>query len=143
MLYVATRPATGGGPELPGYSLTASGEQTMRGDTAATTSLRAGSDSAKFEIVARPATTAGTRIAAWAFAVTSDPEPGPLDAKIEVAAEGSVRITGTGRALRDVSEIRVVVAPAETIAKYDEALSRAKVAKSDAHVRVLVVNVTR
>ncbi len=141
--FLVTRGPSGGGPELPAYALAATGEQAMRGDPtlASSTRIHAGAPTSKFEIVARPEVAATSRVAAWAFVIgaNTEVEPTPLDAQIDVAPEGGVRIRGTGRALEGAREIRVIIAPAETITKFDEALARAKHGKSDTHVRVLVV----
>src|SRR5688572_19463839 len=40
VLFVATREHAGDGPELPGYAVTASGEQALRGDAPKTSTLR-------------------------------------------------------------------------------------------------------
>ena len=142
---VAGRRGEHGGTLLPDYAVAASSDQTMRGavePTRAALTLRGGAEGS-FEIVARPSTTAGAKVVAYAFAM-GEGEPNAVDAKIEIAPEGSVRIRGRGRALQGAREVRVVIGTAsDSIARYDDALARARDGKSDAHVRVLVVPITR
>lgn len=129
------------GAALPGYSVTASGEQATRGEPVQT--LRASaSPASRFEIVARPEVATTGKIVAYAF-VMQGGEPSPLDAKIDVADAGSVRITGVAKALRGSDEVRVVVAEAATIARYDDALALARTKSSDARVRVLSLPIER
>jgi|GEM_PF-2043469 len=142
ILYITTA-GRDAAPELPTYAVTARGEQTMRGAETPGATLRVGtSPTSTYEIVARPAEAAGTKVAAWVFAI-GEGEPSSVDALIGVSGEGSVRIRGESRSLRGARELRVVVAPAEALAKYDEALARARAGTSDKHVRVLVVALER
>ncbi len=128
---------------LPDYSVVASGEREMRGagQPRATLELRGGAD-AWFEIVARPATTVPTPVVAYLFAM-GEGEPNPVDAKVDIAAEGSVRIEGQGRALAGARELRLVLGPASDFKRYEDALSRARAGRSDGQVRVLVVPILR
>lgn len=130
---------------LPHYSIVASGEKEMRGQAEAASAnlqLRGGPD-APFEIVVRPTTTAGTKVVAYVFAI-GEREPNPVDAKVEISPEGSVRIRGRARALDGAREIRVVLGTAgDSIKRFDDALARARDGKSDAQVRVLVVSINR
>jgi hypothetical protein len=134
-------------PELPAYSVTALGEQTMRGPAEASARLHVAKTperNARFEIVLRPATAPAGKVVAYAFTLaSSDAEPAPLEAKVEVAPEGAVRLTGPSRALLGAKEIRVVVGDLAAIGKFDDAATRAAANRSDAHVRVLVVPVDR
>lgn len=135
-----------GGPDLPGYGVSATSEQAMRGPAAAASSLRIGGGAdARFTILARPERAAAERVVAYAFAVPDAPgaDPSPLDAKIEVAPEGSVRITGAAHALRGAREVRLVVGAPASVGRFDDALSRAREGRSDARVRVLVVAIER
>jgi hypothetical protein len=140
------------GPELPSYAVSATGQAAMRGPADAPTDrLRlpaaAGADGARFEIVARPATSVapgapgapGVPVVAYVFAIGDGEDPSAVDAKVEIAPEGAVRITGTHRALQGARELRVVVAQRGAIAKFDDALARAKEKRSDSRVRVLTV----
>ena len=103
LLYVTlgSRGGETGRAMLPDYSIVASGDKEMRGqdDTpaGAVLRLRGGSD-AGFEIVARPSTASGKKVVAYVFAM-GEGEPNPVDASVDVAAEGSVRIRGRARAL--------------------------------------------
>lgn len=134
-------------PELPPYSVTVSGEQAMRGSAGASTRLRianAPSPSARYEIVLRPATAPEGKVVAFAFTLGSAPgEPTPLEAKVEIAPEGSVRLTGASRALAGATEIRVVIGAPQAIGKFDDALARAAAGKGDDNVRVLTVAIDR
>jgi hypothetical protein len=128
-----------GGPDLPGYAITATGEQAMRGPSDATSRLHLrGAPDARFSVVARPATPVTSRVSAHAFALRSAYVT-PLDASVEVAEEGSIRITGAARALEGASEIRVVVGASDA----DAALARAKSGTSDRRVAVLTVAIDR
>jgi hypothetical protein len=81
-----------------------------------------------------------------AYAFTVD-KPGsdatPLEAKIELAPEGAVRLTGHPRALEGAREVRVVVGAPANIGKFDDAAARAKSGTSDAYVGVLAVPIER
>ncbi|MBX3186832.1 MAG: hypothetical protein KF819_07450 [Labilithrix sp.] len=131
------------GPELPAYAVSAAGQAAMRGPGDASERLKLTSNEGRFEIVARPATAAGVKVVAWVFAIGETPTPDAVDAKVETAAEGSVRITGSARALRGARELRIVIAEAGVLAKFDEALARATENRSDARVRVLSVPIDR
>jgi hypothetical protein len=139
-----------GSPDLPLYSVTASGEQAMRGSTEASTRLhlsKTTTKDARFEIVLRPATAPPGKVVAYAFAMggSAATEPEALDAKIEIAPEGSVRITGPSRRLEGVREIRVVVGAPTAIGKFDDAMRWATKGSDngDTHVRVLSVAIDR
>lgn len=135
-----------GHPSLPEYTVVATSEREMRGagEERARLELRGGDD-ATFEIVARPATTAAAHVAAYVFAigVSGTGEASPVDARVDVAAEGSVRIRGRARALDGARELRVVLGAASDFKRYEDALSRAHDGKSDDRVRVLVVPLVR
>ena len=142
-LYFGVREPALSGVLLPDYSVVASSQKEMRGADEARPSLelRGGPD-AEFEIFARPAATTG-KVVAFAFAMGEE-EPNPIDAKVEIAPEGAVRIRGRARALGGAREVRIVLGTAsDSIKRYEDALSRARSGKSDAKVRVLVVPVTR
>ena len=131
---------------LPDYSVAAKSEKEMRGaDVAAAPpaqlELRGGTD-AVFELVVRPATTVPIKVVAYVFAI-GEGEPSAVDAKIEIAPEGAVRINGRARALAGAREVRVVVGPASDFKRYEDALARARDGKSDGQVRVLVVPIVR
>ena len=131
---------------LPDYSVAATSEKEMRGaDVAAAPhtqlELRGGTD-AVFELVVRPATTVPIKVVAYVFAI-GEGEPSAVDAKIEIAPEGAVRINGRARALAGAREVRVVVGPASDFKRYEDALARARDGKSDGQVRVLVVPIVR
>ena len=131
---------------LPDYSVVATSEKEMRGADLATPpraqlELRGGTD-AVFELVVRPATSVPVKVVAYVFAI-GDGEPNAVDAKVEVAPEGAVRINGRARALEGAREVRVVLGPASDFKRYEDALSRARDGKSDGQVRVLVVPIVR
>ena len=131
---------------LPEYTFVASGEKEMRGDAppekAGALRLRDAPD-ATFEIVARPATAAGGHVVAYVFAV-KDGEPNAVEASVELAPEGSVRIRGRAGQLRGAREVRVVLGTAnDSIKRYEDALARAREGRSDASIRVLVIPVAR
>lgn len=145
-----------GGPELPEYSVTATGEQAMRGpaqpherDPArASARLRLSRNArdardARFELLLRPATAPEGKVVAYAFTFGPGPEPVPLDAKVEIAPDGPVRMSGPSRVLDGVREIRIVVGEPTAIGKFDDAASRAQSGTSDAHVRVLTIPIDR
>jgi hypothetical protein len=79
---------------------------------------------------------------AYAF-VMQGGEPSPLDATVDVAEAGSVRFTGVAKALEGASEVRLVIGSTESIAKFDEALARARDGTSDGRVRVLTIPIER
>jgi hypothetical protein len=135
------------GPELPPYSVTASSEHAMRGRTEASEHLHVakgiGRD-ARFELLLRPATAPQGKVVAYAFTFAAlGAEPVPLDAKVEIAPEGAVRLTGASRSLEGAREIRIVVGEPIAIGKFDDAAARAASSKSDARVRVLSVPIDR
>jgi len=143
LLFVMTRHGENG-PQLPGYAVTATGEQAMRGETAKSTRLHlAKGQAGRFEIVARPDTAvAEAKVVAYAFAMI-DGEPTALDAKVDVSKDGAVRITGESRLIGAASELRIVVGAPEAIGKYEGALDRAKSGSSDGSVRVLSIAIDR
>lgn len=151
-LLAGSRSTESGGFPLPEFAITASGEKEMRGADAPAASVLhvRGAPDATFEILARPATSiGGARVIAYAFAI-GEGEPNPIDAKVEIAPEGSVRIRGRVRALMGAREVRVVLAgvgdsgaPSDSIKRYEDALVHARDGKSDAQVRVLVVKIVR
>lgn len=149
ILYVIAGPSVGpSGPELPSYTVTATGEQAMRGpapDPSPRLHLSKGRD-ARFEIVLRPATAPATKIVAYAFAMmgpVDGAEVNPLDAKIEIAPEGGVRITGPSRLLEGAREIRIVIGAPAAIGKFDDAAAHAKGGKGNAQVHVVTVPIDR
>jgi hypothetical protein len=143
LLFVMTRTGESG-PQLPGYAVTATGEQAMRGDTAKSTRLHlAKGQAGRFELVARPETAVGdAKVVAYAFAMI-DGEPTALDAKVDVSKDGAVRITGESRLIGTANELRVVVGTPEAIGKYEGALDRAKSGSGDSRVRVLSIAIDR
>ena len=144
VLFIATRDGGEDGPILPGYGITAHGEQAMRGDSQPTTKLRIGKSAAsKFEIVLRPETTVGeAKVVAYAFTMENG-EPVALDAKVDVSKDGAVRIAGEAKTLRSTNEIRVVLATPESIKGFEKAADRAKSGKGDERVKVLAVAIER
>lgn len=143
LLYFGVREPALTGALLPDYGVVASSQKEMRGadEPRPSLELRGGPD-AEFEILARPTTTTG-KVVAFAFAI-GDGEPNPVEAKVEIAPEGAVRIRGRGRALDGAREVRIVLGTAsDSIKRYEDALSRARSGKSDAKVRVLVVPIKR
>lgn len=143
VLFVATR-GGGAGPELPGYGITASGEQAMRGSAEPSARLRVGHGAAsRFEIVARPETAVGdANVVAWVFAIEGG-EAQPVDARVDVSKEGAVRVSGDARVLGSANEVRIVVGTPESVATFDAALELAKAGRGDARARVLAVAVDR
>lgn len=131
---------------LPDYTFVAYGEKEMRGtdDSPPGAPLRLrGAPDAAFEIVVRPATQTAGHVVAYVFAI-GEGEPNAVQATVEVAPEGSVRIRGRARSLEGARELRVVLGTAsDTITRYEDALSRARDGKSDAQVRVLVIPIVR
>jgi hypothetical protein len=143
LVFVGLREPAPSGRLLPDYSVVAGSQKEMRGadDARPALTLR-GDPDAEFEILARPATATG-KVVAFAFAM-GEAEPSPVDANVELAPEGAVRIRGRARALYGAREVRVVLGTAsDSITRYDDALSRARSGKSDAKVRVLVVPIVR
>jgi hypothetical protein len=104
--------------------------------------LRLHAADAPFEIALRPAAPAG-KVVAYAFAM-GEGEPNPIEANVEIAPDGTIRIRGRARALEGAREVRVVIGTAqESIKRFDDALARARDGKSDAKVRVLTVAIVR
>jgi hypothetical protein len=134
-------------PDLPAYSVTATaGDPAAPG--ASSTHLRlpkgAGARDARFELALRPTTPPVGKVVAYAFALEGTAtEPAPLDAKIEIAADGAVRLTGRSRALEGAREIRVVVGEPAAIGKFVDAAERAAANKGDEHVHVASVPIDR
>lgn len=105
--------------------------------------LRSGRD-APFEIAAVPASPVPMKVVAFAFATgEGDAEPNPVDAKVEIAPDGAVRIKGRGRALEGAREVRVVIGAAADFKRYEEALATARAGTSTVQVRVLLVPIVR
>ncbi len=132
-------------PPLPDYDVSVSAEQAMRGpapdSSPARLVLRPGDN--PFEMIVRPATATAVKIAVYAFAM-GEREPNPIEATIEIAPEGSVRIRGKSRALDGAREVRVVIGDAGmSFKRFDDALARAREGTSDASVRVLTVPIDR
>lgn len=142
MLFIATRDHRDRGAVLPGYAITASGEQNVRGDAPKSATLHVGKAAAsRFEIVLRPETSVGqAKVVAYPF-VMEGAEPVALDAKTEVSKDGAVRITGEAKALRMGKELRVVVGTPESAEGFVAAADRAKTGKSDDHLKVLAVTI--
>lgn len=146
LLYVVAGPKLGtGGADLPTYGVTASGAQEMRGPGEHGDHLRlARGKDGRFELVLRPATAPPAKVVAFAFAVgAAGGDPSALDAKIEVAPEGAVRITGRSSMLEGASTVRVVVGAPDAIGKYDDALALAKSGSESRGVRVITVPIDR
>jgi hypothetical protein len=102
---------------LPEYAMVVKGgDQVMRGAAEVTGKLTAGAADSRFEIVARPSTRIGGKVEAKAFALRGGSLEA-LDATVDVSDEGAVRIVGAGGALKDASEVRVVVARPERYSK--------------------------
>jgi hypothetical protein len=142
MVYV-TASGRDGGALLPEYAVTATGEATMRGPAEPTARLRIGREAAStFEIGLRPATEVAEPLVAYAFAL-GDGEPSPLDAQVEVAASGAVRVRGAARALDQAREVRVVIGPPAVIGRFGGALERAATGAGDARVRVVTFAIER
>ena len=131
---------------LPDYAVSATSDQTMRGVAdPPSAALRLHVGDAPFEIVLRPATTAGVKVVAYAFAIAiGEGEPNPIEAKVEIAPEGGIRIRGRAGALVGAREVRIVIGvPTGAIKRFDDALARARDARSDASVRVITIPILR
>ncbi len=132
-------------PELPAYTLTAG----PPGSSDPTTSPRlrvpkTGGRHVPFELSLRPATAPQEKIVAYAFTIDpSTPEPAPLEAKVEIGPDGSVKLAGSARALEGATEIRIIIGAPTSIGKFVDAATRARSAKSDAHVLVMTVPIDR
>ena len=98
-----------------------------------------------FELAAIPSRPVTIKVVAFAFAMggAADAEPNPVDAKVEIAPDGAVRLRGRGRALEGAREVRVVIGAAADFKRYEDALATAREGSSSAQVRVLVVPVVR
>ncbi len=133
-----------GGPELPGYEISATSEQAMRGSSGPDTRIHVGSRDSKFEIVARPATATPEKVVAYGFIVLSDgSKVEALEAKIDVSAEGAVKVTGQARALDGAREVRIVIGSPASIGKFEDATALAQKNEKSSHVRVLSVAIDR
>lgn len=135
-------------PELPLYTVTATGPQAMRGSSEASTRLRlpkAAGREARFELLLRPATAPHEKVVAYPFTFGGPgaTEPAPLEAKVEIAPEGGVKLTGASRALEGAAEIRIVIGAPKAIGKFDDAAMRAQSATSDPRVHVLTIPIDR
>jgi hypothetical protein len=138
-VYVGIGRRAAGHPPLPEYAV-------------ARFELAPGRD-APFEIDAIPAASVATKLVAFAFAMGTtggataggegDSEPNPVDAKVEIAPDGAVRIKGRGRALEGSREVRVVLGAATDFKRYEDAMAAARAGASDGQVRVLVVPIVR
>jgi hypothetical protein len=95
-----------------------------------------------FELVVRPTAHPPTKVVAYVFAM-EDGEPNAADAKVVVAPQGEVRITGRTRALAGARELRVVLGAATDFKRFEDALSRAREGTGNEHVRVVVVPIVR
>lgn len=146
IVYVTGRSGPGA-PPLPAYTVTATVDQaaSAEGQGAARLRLaRAGAKGARFEIVLRPATPPEGKVVAYAFTFDApDAEPAPLDARVELAPEGVIRLSGAGRALEGARELRVVVGEPAAIGKFVDAAARAAANATDADVRVVTVPIDR
>jgi hypothetical protein len=120
-LYIATPTAT----PLARYDVsTSGGEQALRAPSTAGTSVHVGSHASRVELLLRPATRE-SEVEAHAFAVRGD-DVEPWEATSEYSAEGTARITGSSAALRDASEIRVVVGHPRALGDAGTQLARAR-----------------
>ena len=132
-VYAGSGRRAAGHPSLPAYAV-------------ARFELAPGRD-APFEIDATPAAPVTTKLVAFAFATgatgAADGEPNAVDAKVEIAPDGAVRIKGRGRALEGSREVRVVLGAATDFKRYEDAVAAARAGKSDGQVRVLVVPIVR
>jgi hypothetical protein len=146
LVYVTTQSGPTG-PVLPDYSVTVTGDQAMRSRTEVSTRLRLAKGAARdarFEVVVRPATAPQRKVVAYAFTfAAAGAEPAPLEAKVEIAPEGSVRFTGPARALETARELRIVVGEPSAIGRFDDAAGRAAANESSARVHVITVPIDR
>lgn len=137
------------GPDLPMYTVSASGEQAIRGPAVRDGTVRlalTSTSESRFEIVLRPVTAPSTKVVAFPFAMLGDGEKtvaSPLEGNIEVAAEGAVRITGFSRMLHGAHEVRVVIAAPPSMSRFDDAAAHAKDGRSAGQVQVLVIPIDR
>jgi hypothetical protein len=117
-------------PDLPEY-------------TAPRFEVRPGRDT-PFELAAVPAVPVATKLVAFAFAMgNGDSEPSPVEAKVAISPDGTVRLAGRGRTLEGSREVRVVLGAAADFKRYEDALGAARAGTSDGQVRVLVVPIVR
>lgn len=135
-------------PELPLYTVTATGLEETRGPAEGASRLRlprTAARTARFELLLRPAAAPHEKVVAYAFTFGAggSSEPAPLEAKVEIAPEGVVKLSGPTRVLDGASEIRVVVGAPAAIGKFDDAATRASEGTSDPHVHVLKVPIDR
>ncbi|MBN9162203.1 MAG: hypothetical protein BGO98_09745 [Myxococcales bacterium 68-20] len=134
------------GPPLPDYTVAATGAP-AGGSAVSETHLRLAKSAgrgARFELVLRPAAQPEEPVVAYAFTFsTPSSEAVPLDAKVEIAPAGAIRLTGSARALEDAREIRIVLGTPAAIGKFVDAAARAAANTTDAQVRVLSVPIDR
>lgn len=115
---------------LPTYDLSPAELHVARGD-------------APFDILLRPDRATTTKVIAYVFGI-GEGEPDAIDAKVEITPGGAVRLTGRTRALAGAGELRIVIGTAPApIARFEDALVRARDGTSDDAVRVLRVPITR
>jgi hypothetical protein len=104
---------------LPLYALDSSGAATSRAPAAAAVACVVRADTrGSFELLARPNDAVVGPIAAKAFIVRGA-EVQPFEGDLELAAKGSVRLTGENRALTGASELRIVVGRPDLIGPTD------------------------
>ena len=98
----------------------------------------------RFALSLRPTTPSATKVIAYAFAWTGEVAE-PIDVRVEVAPNGTVRVSGSSRVLEAAGarELRVVVGAAAAFHRFDDAVARAASGRSDAVVRVLSVALDR
>jgi len=139
------------GPELrdlPAYTVSAVGVRAMGGQAEEPSPRlrvpKGAGRNARFEVLLRPAAAPQEGVVAYAFTFGGDAsEPAPLDAKVEIAPDGPVKLTGAAGALEGAHELRIVLGTPAAIGKFDDAATRARSANSDAHVLVLTVPIDR
>ena len=132
------------GPVLPGYEISATSEQAMRGPAGPDTRIRVGSArDARFEIVARPASATPTKVVAYAFVMLEGSKAEPLEAKIDVSPDGAIKVAGEARALEGAREVRIVIGPPASIGKFEDAATLAQKNEKSTRVRVLSVAIDR
>ncbi len=110
--------------------------------------LHLGKDAnAPFEVCARPDAERSMRVVVYAFAIEAGASPGrepnPVDARVDLVAGGGACIKGRVRALEGASELRIVIAAPGAIARFEDAMTRAKDRTSDVRARVLAVPIVR
>ena len=119
-------------PDLPRYELGG-------GEAGAARLVSRAGPGARFELALRPVARPAERVVAYAFAFGDGLEPAPLEATIDLAPDGAVRVAGDARALRDARDVRIVIGAPAAIGKFDDAIERARRAEGDGRVRVVVV----